>query len=226
MCPPLSFKQALMWSGIVQYKLSSVSGFIFDQAVLTFSMRDFFEVASGNLLTASWTMAHRFLIGSRLFPGYVPLSQKKAKLEPHHSWVLFAVWAKALSCWKICSDNFLLKTFKFFFMYLWMVVWDAGWPAAGIFKWAFWLSDFSPKFLAMTILAVLERIDWQSPPDLLSMNSTFLFWCHQFWMVLIGMCSAWYSSFCVEPPSSMHFNPFSAKIQKVVRFFWNFIFIA
>ena len=130
MCPLLSFKQALMWSGIVQYKLLSVLGFIFNQAVLTFSMRDFFQVASGNLSTSSWTMAHRFLIGSRLFPDYVPLSQKKAKLEPHHSWVLFAVWAGALSCWKICSDmfcnNFLLKTFKFSFMCLWTVVWDAG----------------------------------------------------------------------------------------------------
>ena len=49
----LSFKQALMRSGIVQYKLSGVSGFIFDQTVLTFLIRDFFEVASGNLLTSS-----------------------------------------------------------------------------------------------------------------------------------------------------------------------------
>ena len=158
-------------------------------------------------------MAQRFLIGfkSRLFPDYVPLSQKKAKLEPHHSWVLLAVWAGALSCWKIGSDmfcnNFLLKTFKFFFMYLCMVQWYAGWPAAGNLQVSFlvdWL--FSPNFLAMTILAVLERIDRRSPPHLLSMDSTFLFWRHQFWMVLIRMCSAWYRSFWVEPPSSMHFN--------------------
>ena len=35
------------------------------------------------------------------------------------------------------------------------------------------LLTFSPKFLAMTILAVLERVDRRSPPDLLFMDSTF-----------------------------------------------------
>ena len=127
-------------------------------------MRDFFEVASGNLSTSSWTIAHRFLIGSRLFPDYVPLSQKKAKLEPHHSWVLFAVWAGALSCWKILLEHVLQQFSAQNIQILLHVPVDSGvgctmascrQSSSELSGWV----TFPPKFLAITILAVLERTD-------------------------------------------------------------------
>ena len=153
------------------------------QAVVTFSMRDIFEVASGNLSTSSWTMAHRFLIGfkSRLFPDYVPLSQKKAKLEPHNSWVLFCCVSRSSVLLKNWLGHVLQQFSAQNIQILLHEPVDGGVGCRlascrqSSSELSGWLT-FPPKFLAMTILAVLERIDQRSPPDLLSMDSTFLFW--------------------------------------------------